>query len=143
LESDDPTLQNVEKILEEFHDPVHHQALAFEYFSEAYIAFFNGADVFEEQDKALEARYSELTSLATYSTSSHSSIAKKNEKALRDLEEQKEKLAQLQAELSQLQSSAVRSQNFPAMAISILLSGTLRKTPEDSRLPRERSCQVS
>lgn len=89
LESDDPTLQNVERIPEEFRDPVHHQALAFEYFSEAYIAFFNGADVFEEQDKALEARYT-----------------KKNEKALRDLEEQKEKLAQLQAELSQLQSSA-------------------------------------
>ena len=99
--------------------------------------------MFEEQDKALEARYSEVASLAAHSTSSRSSIAKKNEKALRDLEEQKEKLAQLQAELSQLQSSAVRSQNLLTMAISILLSGTLGETPEDSWLPCERSCQVS
>ncbi|KAL4068416.1 HEC/Ndc80p family-domain-containing protein [Scleroderma yunnanense] len=89
LESDDPTLQNVERIPEEFFDPIHHQALAFEYFCDAYIAFFHGADVFEEQDKVLEARY-----------------AKKNERTLSDLEEKKEKLAQLQTELSQLQSSA-------------------------------------
>lgn len=61
LESDDPTLQNIERIPEEFHEPMHHQALAFEYFSEAYIAFFHGADVFTEQDKVLEARYGEIT----------------------------------------------------------------------------------
>lgn len=88
LESEDPTLQNVERMPEEFHEPMHHQALAFEYFSEAYIAFFHGADVFTEQDKALEVRY-----------------AKKNERVLNDLEEQKEQLAQLQAELAQLQTS--------------------------------------
>ncbi|KAI6010177.1 HEC/Ndc80p family-domain-containing protein [Pisolithus marmoratus] len=88
LECDDPTLQNIERIPEEFHEPMHHQALAFEYFSEAYIAFFHGADVFTEQDKTLEARY-----------------AKKNERVLNDLEEQKEQLSQRQAELAQLQTS--------------------------------------
>ncbi|KIO07436.1 hypothetical protein M404DRAFT_136679 [Pisolithus tinctorius Marx 270] len=88
LESDDPTLQNIERIPEEFHEPMHHQALAFEYFSEAYIAFFHGADVFTEQDKVLEARY-----------------AKKNERVLNDLEEQKEQLTQLHAEFAQLQTS--------------------------------------
>lgn len=49
---------------EEFHDSIHHQALAFDYFAEAYIVFFHGADVFEEQDKALEARYGELSLLS-------------------------------------------------------------------------------
>lgn len=108
LESNDPTLQNIEKIPEEFYDPVHHQALAFEYFSDAYVAFFNGADVFEEQDKALEARYSELSDLDTYSLFSHLLIAKKNEKTLSDLEAKKERLVKFKAELSQLQSSEVR-----------------------------------
>ncbi|KAG9318418.1 hypothetical protein JVU11DRAFT_509 [Chiua virens] len=59
LESDDSTLQVVDRVPEEFHDPIHHQALAFDYFAEAYVAFFHGADVFEEQDNALEARYAE------------------------------------------------------------------------------------
>ncbi|KIK93506.1 hypothetical protein PAXRUDRAFT_828900 [Paxillus rubicundulus Ve08.2h10] len=88
LETDDPTLQVVERVPEEFHDPIHHQALAFDYFSEAYIAFFHGADVFEEQDKGLEARY-----------------LKKNERVVNDLEEQKEQLAQTKAEFDQLYSS--------------------------------------
>lgn len=47
----------MDRVPEEFHDPIHHQALAFDYFAEAYIAFFHGADIFEEQDKVLEARY--------------------------------------------------------------------------------------
>ncbi|KIJ69479.1 hypothetical protein HYDPIDRAFT_172867 [Hydnomerulius pinastri MD-312] len=89
LETDDPTLQVIDRIPEEFHDPIHHQALAFDYFAESYIAFFHGADVFEEQDKALEARY-----------------AKKNERVVNDLDEQKERLAQLKAELDSIQSSS-------------------------------------
>ncbi|KAH7930854.1 hypothetical protein BV22DRAFT_999891 [Leucogyrophana mollusca] len=88
LEGDDPTLQQVDRVPEEFSDPIHHQALAFEYFSEAYIAFFHGADVFEEQDKALEARY-----------------AKKNERVVSDLEGQKKLLEDIRGEYEQLQSS--------------------------------------
>ncbi|KAF9227997.1 hypothetical protein BS17DRAFT_774616 [Gyrodon lividus] len=88
LETDDPTLQVVERMPEEFHDPIYHQTLAFDYFAEAYIAFFHGADVFEEQDKALEARY-----------------VKKNERVVNDLEEQKKRLAQIKAEFDQLHSS--------------------------------------
>ncbi|KAH7889765.1 HEC/Ndc80p family-domain-containing protein [Phlebopus sp. FC_14] len=89
LEADDPTLQVTNRVPEEFHDPIHHQALAFEYFSEAYVAFFHGADVFDEQEKVLEARY-----------------AKKNERVLRDLDEQKERFAQVKTEYEQLHSSA-------------------------------------
>ncbi|KAJ8587994.1 hypothetical protein M405DRAFT_820500 [Rhizopogon salebrosus TDB-379] len=89
LESeDDPTLQIVDRIPEEFSDPIHHQALAFEYFSEAYVAFFHGADVFEDQDRALEVRY-----------------AKKNERVAGDLEEKKALLAKTKKELDELQSS--------------------------------------
>lgn len=47
----------MDRVPEEFHDPIYHQALAFDYFAEAYIAFFHGADIFGEQDKTLEARY--------------------------------------------------------------------------------------
>ncbi|KAF8136293.1 HEC/Ndc80p family-domain-containing protein [Boletus edulis] len=89
LESDQITLQVVDRVPEEFHDPIHHQTLAFDYFTEAYIAFFHGADIFEEQDKSLEARY-----------------AKKNERVVNDLEEQKERLARIKAEFEQLHSSA-------------------------------------
>jgi len=96
----------VDRVPEEFHDPVHHQALAFDYFAEAYIAFFHGADIFDEQDKALEARYggficplcrSDLIFLQ----------AKKNERVVNDLEEQKERLSRVKIEFEQLHSSAV------------------------------------
>ena len=42
---------------EEFDDPNHHQALAFEYYTEAYGFFLDGADAFEDQDQVLENRY--------------------------------------------------------------------------------------
>ncbi|KAH7916015.1 HEC/Ndc80p family-domain-containing protein [Hygrophoropsis aurantiaca] len=95
LEGDDPTLQQVDKVPDEFSDPIHHQALAFEYFSEAYIAFFHGADVFEEQDKALEARH-----------------AKRNERVLGDLEEQRKLLATIKTEYETLQSSAAPLERY-------------------------------
>ncbi|KAG1891512.1 HEC/Ndc80p family-domain-containing protein [Suillus subluteus] len=97
LESeDDPTLQIVDRIPEEFSDPIHHQALAFEYFSEAYVAFFHGADVFHEQDKALEATYS-TSSIFLKAALSHDRIeAKKNERVVGDLENKKAPLEKLQ-----------------------------------------------
>ncbi|KAG2112844.1 HEC/Ndc80p family-domain-containing protein [Suillus clintonianus] len=104
LESeDDPTLQIVDRIPEEFSDPIHHQALAFEYFSEAYVAFFHGADVFHEQDKALEASY-----------------AKKNERVVGDLEGKKALLAQGLKELDELQSSKAPLEKLQKIRACIL-----------------------
>jgi kinetochore protein NDC80 len=57
MESEHPTLQFSDIIPEEFDDPHHHAALAFDYFAEAYEAFFSGSDVFEDQQRKLEERY--------------------------------------------------------------------------------------
>lgn len=57
LDSGHPTLQESTEVPEEFDDPNQHQALAFEYYTDAYGFFLEGADVFEEQDQILENRY--------------------------------------------------------------------------------------
>ncbi len=49
MESEHPTLQFSGIVPEEFDDPNHHTALAFDYFAESYEAFFAGSDVFKEQ----------------------------------------------------------------------------------------------
>ncbi|KAG1778539.1 HEC/Ndc80p family-domain-containing protein [Suillus placidus] len=104
LESeDDPTLQIVDRIPEEFSDPIHHQALAFEYFSEAYVAFFHGADIFHEQDKALETSY-----------------AKKNERVVGDLEDKKALLAQRAKELDELRASKAPLEKLQKIQACIL-----------------------
>ncbi|KAG1756164.1 HEC/Ndc80p family-domain-containing protein [Suillus occidentalis] len=104
LESvDDPTLQIIDRIPEEFGDPIHHQALAFEYFSEAYVAFFHGADVFHEQDKALEASY-----------------AKKNERVVGDLEDKKALLAQGVKELDEIRASKAPLEKLQKIRACIL-----------------------
>ncbi|KAG1877607.1 HEC/Ndc80p family-domain-containing protein [Suillus subalutaceus] len=104
LESeDDPTLQIVDRIPEEFSDPIHHQALAFEYFSEAYVAFFHGADVFHEQDKALEVTYT-----------------KKNERVVGDLENKKALLAQGVKELDELRGSKAPLEKLQKIRACIL-----------------------
>ncbi|KAG2364481.1 HEC/Ndc80p family-domain-containing protein [Suillus spraguei] len=104
LESeDDPTLQIVDKIPEEFSDPIHHQALAFEYFSEAYVAFFHGADIFHEQDKALETRY-----------------AKKNERVVGDFESKKALLAQGAKELDELRATKAPLEKLQKIRACIL-----------------------
>lgn len=104
LESeDDPTLQIADRIPEEFSDPIHHQALAFNYFSEAYVAFFHGADVFHEQDKELEASY-----------------AKKNERVVGDLENKKALLAQGTKELDELRSSKAPVEKLQKIRACIL-----------------------
>ncbi|EIW85247.1 hypothetical protein CONPUDRAFT_98128 [Coniophora puteana RWD-64-598 SS2] len=89
LESDDPTLQIPEKVPEEFTDPIHHQTLAFEYFSEAYVAFFHGADVFEDQERTLEEHY-----------------GRKNETTVTELAKENALLEQLRSEYEALQSAA-------------------------------------
>lgn len=57
MESEHPTLQFSGIIPEEFDDPNHHAALAFDYFAEAYEAFFAGSDDFDEQRRKIEERY--------------------------------------------------------------------------------------
>jgi hypothetical protein len=57
MESEHPTLQFSEIIPEEFDDPHHHAALAFDYFAEAYESFFQGSDIFEDQQRKIEERY--------------------------------------------------------------------------------------
>lgn len=57
MESEHPTLQFSGIVPEEFDDPNHHAALAFDYFAESYEAFFAGSDVFQEQQRRIEERY--------------------------------------------------------------------------------------
>lgn len=59
LQSEDTTLQVHTAVPEEFDDPHHHLALAFEYYTEAYGTFLRGSDDFEESEQVLEARYGE------------------------------------------------------------------------------------
>ena len=59
LKSNDPTLQNVEQIPDDFNEEHHHNALAMQYIADAYGAFLSGADDFTEQDRFLEERYGE------------------------------------------------------------------------------------
>jgi kinetochore protein NDC80 len=59
MESEHPTLQFSGIVPEEFDDPNHHAALAFDYFAEAYEAFFAGSDDFKEQQRKIEERYGE------------------------------------------------------------------------------------
>ena len=60
MESEHPTLQFSGIVPEEFDDPNHHTALAFDYFAESYEAFFAGSDVFKEQQRKIEERYGEF-----------------------------------------------------------------------------------
>jgi kinetochore protein NDC80 len=138
LESvDDPTLQIVDRIPEEFSDPIHHQALAFEYFSEAYVAFFHGADVFHEQDKALEASYGTSSTFSTAVLSDDRTEAKKNERVVSDLEDKKALLEQGTKELDELRASKVCRMYVyfgECRPLNINPLGTSGKTPENSGL---------
>lgn len=52
------TLQESELVPDEFDDPMQHQALAIDYFGEAYEAYLEGADApFPDQLQILEDRY--------------------------------------------------------------------------------------
>ncbi|KAJ7721070.1 HEC/Ndc80p family-domain-containing protein [Mycena maculata] len=87
--SGDPTLQITSDIPEEFDDPWDHQALAFDYYSEAYLIWLDMVDDFVEPNQNLEDRY-----------------ARKNEQAQMDLEEKTNQLEQFTIELSKLKSTA-------------------------------------
>ncbi|KAI0062236.1 hypothetical protein BV25DRAFT_1907618 [Artomyces pyxidatus] len=88
MESSDPTLQLSDAVPEEFDDPNHHTALAFDYYEEAYEIFFAGSDVYTEPQRRLEERYT-----------------KKNERTVADLEEKKILLSKAKAELEKLKST--------------------------------------
>lgn len=60
MESEDPSLQDPSLVPDEFDNMHHHQALAMDYYLDAYEVFLSGQDVYPEQDKALEERYGRL-----------------------------------------------------------------------------------
>ena len=108
MESEHPTLQYSDVIPEEFDDPNHHAALAFDYFAEAYEAFFAGSDIFEGQQRKIEERYGVSHGPRTSDSLTSAAIARKNARIETDLEEQKAEVAKLRAELEKLQSIPVR-----------------------------------
>lgn len=57
LASEDPTLQEVELVPDEFDLIHHHEALAFDHYIQSYQLFLQGADLFPEQERALQERY--------------------------------------------------------------------------------------
>ena len=59
LTSEDPTLQEVSLVPDEFENIHHHEALAFEHYIESYQLFLQGADLFPEQERQMEERYGE------------------------------------------------------------------------------------
>ncbi|KAJ7109161.1 HEC/Ndc80p family-domain-containing protein [Mycena epipterygia] len=87
--SGDPTLQVISGVPEEFDDPWDHQALAFDYYEQAYLIWLDMVDDFVEPNQNLEDRY-----------------ARKNEQAQIDLEEKTNQLQQSTIELGKLKSTA-------------------------------------
>ncbi|KAJ6547345.1 HEC/Ndc80p family-domain-containing protein [Mycena capillaripes] len=87
--SGDPTLQIPSDIPEEFDDPWDHQALAFDYYDQAYVLWLDMVDDFVEPNQNLEDRY-----------------ARKNEQAQMDLENKTSQLEQSTSELNKLKSTA-------------------------------------
>lgn len=85
LESGDPTLQEPDQVPVAFEND---QALVFEHYVTTYEAFLLGADVYPEQERIIEERY-----------------AKKDEQVVAELQAQKEKLAQVEAELEILKKA--------------------------------------
>ena len=59
--SGDPTLQISSDIPEEFDDPWDHQALAFDYYDQAYLLWLDEVDDFIEPNQNLENRYGDLS----------------------------------------------------------------------------------
>ena len=57
LNSGDPSLQIPEDVPEEFDDPHHHYALAFQFYEQAYALWLDGDDTFTEPRQELEERY--------------------------------------------------------------------------------------
>jgi hypothetical protein len=55
--SGDPTLQICSDIPEEFDDPWDHQALAVDYYAQAYTIWLDNVDEFVEPNQTLEDRY--------------------------------------------------------------------------------------
>ncbi|KAJ7752073.1 HEC/Ndc80p family-domain-containing protein [Mycena metata] len=87
--SGDPTLQIPSDIPEEFDDPWDHQALAFDYYDQAYTIWLDMVDDFVEPNQNLEDRY-----------------ARKNEQAQLDLDNKTRQLEQSTIELNKLKSTA-------------------------------------
>jgi kinetochore protein NDC80 len=73
LQSGDPTLQNTSNIPQEFDLPLHHSALAFEYYESTYSLWLNLDDDVDKQKHLIEDRYGEqMTSPLSTSNFPHS-----------------------------------------------------------------------
>ncbi|KAJ7905277.1 hypothetical protein B0H14DRAFT_2659637 [Mycena olivaceomarginata] len=81
--SEDPTLQKPSDVPEEFDDPWDHQALAFDYYEQAYVLWLDMVDDFVEPNENLEDRYAQM-----------------------DLDEKTSQLEQSTNELNKLKSTA-------------------------------------
>jgi kinetochore protein NDC80 len=104
--SGDPTLQIPSDVPEEFDDPWDHQALAFDYYDQAYVLWLDMVDDFVEPNQSLEDRYGSM-SPASLVPCSKCFTARKNERAQMDLEDKTSQLEQSKIELGKLKSTAV------------------------------------
>jgi kinetochore protein NDC80 len=106
--SEDPTLQKPSDVPEEFDDPWDHQALAFDYYEQAYILWLDMVDDFVEPNENLEDRYGNNPLASIVVLLKFLSPARKNERAQMDLDEKTSQLEQSTNELNKLKSTAVR-----------------------------------
>jgi len=88
MESEHPTLQDASLVPDEFDDMHHHHALAMSHYLAAYEVFLLGQDVYPEQEKELEERY-----------------ALKDSRVVADLDQKKEQLKAISAELQRILKS--------------------------------------
>lgn len=89
INSEHPTLQDPERVPEEFDDPWDHAALAFNYFEETYTLWLDLHDEFDEPNQSLEDRY-----------------AKRNARVQSELDEQTSRLNEAKSRLKKLEASA-------------------------------------
>ncbi|CCM02890.1 uncharacterized protein FIBRA_05004 [Fibroporia radiculosa] len=88
VQSGDLTLQDSSQVPDEFDDINHHQALALDHYTRAYSIFLQGQDLFPEQERILEEYY-----------------AKKDERIVTQLDQQKEELKHVNLELESLEKA--------------------------------------
>ncbi|EJD52804.1 hypothetical protein AURDEDRAFT_82532 [Auricularia subglabra TFB-10046 SS5] len=87
LTSTDDTLLEVNDVPDNFDDDLHCRVIEFDYTGKAYVAFLNGSDSFDEEDRDLEDRF-----------------ARRNESVLKRNDKMRSELDRLEAEYKQLTS---------------------------------------
>lgn len=121
LASRHPSVHDPSQVPEEFDDPLHHTALAFQFYTSTYSQWLDLQDDFDKHKEVIEARYGEISLLPMPSFSTVS-LARKNERLKTELDNITKQLADSQLEYEKLKSSAVRLLEF----LPILLIASLR-----------------